>query len=136
MFRPALHDDGVKTVLGRTGNFDGDAVLDILLARPQTAEFVVAKLWREFVSPEPDATEVRRIARMFRGSDYEIKVALRELLLSPAFWAPENRGALIKSPVELVVGTLRAVRLRRSAIRCRWRWSSRSSGRTCSRRRT
>jgi uncharacterized protein (DUF1800 family) len=41
--RPLIHDDGVKTVLGRSGNFDGDAVLDILLAQPQTAEFIVRK---------------------------------------------------------------------------------------------
>ncbi len=108
-WRPALHDDGVKTVLGQSGNFDGDAVLDLLLSRSQTAEFVVAKLWREFVSPEPDATEVRRVARKFHLSNYEIKVALRELLLSPAFWTPENRGALIKSPVDLVVGTMHAL---------------------------
>src|SRR5262245_31090377 len=104
-WRPALHDEGAKTILGRTGNFDGDAVLDILLTRRETAEFLVTKLWREFVSPEPDAAEVRRIARKLYLSNYEIRVALRELLLAPAFWAPANRGALIKSPVDLVVGT-------------------------------
>ena len=108
-WRPTLHDEGTKTVLGRTGNFDGDAVLDILLTRPQTAEFLAAKLWREFVSPEPDSAEVRRIAQKFHLSNYEIKAALRELLLSRAFWAPENRGALIKSPVDLVVGTMHAL---------------------------
>jgi len=108
-WRPGLHDDGTKTVLGRTGRFDGDAVLDLLLERPQTAEFVVAKLWRELVSPEPDPAELRRIAQKFRLSNYEIRVALRELLLAPAFWAPENRAALIKSPVDLVVGTMRAL---------------------------
>jgi len=50
---------------------------------------------------------VRRIAAQFRESDYQVKVALRQLLHSEAFWAPESRGALVKSPVELVVGTLR-----------------------------
>jgi uncharacterized protein (DUF1800 family) len=109
VFRKMLHDDGPKTVLGRTGNFDGDAVLDVLLAQPATAEFVVAKLWREFVSLEPDPREVTRIGTRFRGAGYDIKVALRELVLAPAFWAPENRGALIKSPVDLVVGTMRAL---------------------------
>jgi uncharacterized protein (DUF1800 family) len=111
-FRPFLHDDGPKTVLGRTGKLDGDAVLDILLAQPATAEFVVAKLWREFVSPDPDPAEVRRIAARFRGTGYDIKVALRELLLSEAFWATESRAALVKSPVDLVVGTMRALDFR------------------------
>jgi uncharacterized protein (DUF1800 family) len=109
VFRKMLHDDGPKTVLGRSGSYDGDAVLDLLLAQPGTAEFVVAKLWREFVSPVPETAAVQRIAARFRGARYDVRVALREVFLSPAFWAPENRGALIKSPVDLVVGTLRAL---------------------------
>ena len=108
--RAQVHDDGEKIVLGRSGNFDGDAVLDILLAQPQTAEFIVTKLWREFVSPIPDTAEVKRIARMFRDNRYNIKVALRALLTADAFYAPQNRAALIKSPVELIVGTLRQFR--------------------------
>jgi len=107
MFRRLLHDDGTKTVLGRTGDLDGDAVLDILLSQPQTAEFVVAKLWREFVSLQPDRAEVGRIARLFRDSSYDITVALRAVLVSDAFYAPHNRAGLIKSPVDLIVGTLR-----------------------------
>jgi uncharacterized protein (DUF1800 family) len=107
MFRRLLHDDGTKTVLGRSGHLDGDAVLDILLAQPQTAELIVTKLWREFVSPQPDPAEVRRIARLFRDSGNDIKAALRALLVSDAFYARHNRAALIKSPVDIVVGTLR-----------------------------
>ncbi len=107
VFRRALHDDGSKTVLGSTGRFDGDAVLDLLLARPETAERIVARLWREFVSPDPDPREVARIARRFRESRYDIRAALALLLASDAFYAPENRGALVKSPIDLVVGTLR-----------------------------
>src|SRR5512147_1300138 len=106
VFRRALHDPGEKTVLGRTGRYDGDDVLDLLLARPETAEFVVAKLWREFVSPEPDEREVRRIAADFRRGGYRIKTALAGLFATDAFWAPEHRGVLVKSPVELVAGTL------------------------------
>jgi len=107
VFRRMAHDEGAKTVLGRTGNLDGDAVLDILLAQPQTAEFVVAKLWREFVSPDPDRAGVKRIGRVFRDAGYDIRAALRALLTSDAFYAPQNRAALVKSPVDLVVGTLR-----------------------------
>lgn len=107
LWRPFLHDGGPKTVLGRSGELRGEDVIDILLEQPASAEFIVGKLWKEFVSPQPDAAEVARIARIFRGAGYQIKPALRELLLGAAFWAPENRGALVKSPVDLVVGTLR-----------------------------
>jgi uncharacterized protein (DUF1800 family) len=106
-FYPRLHDDGVKTVLGRTGNLDGDQVLDILLAQPQTAERIVAKLWREFVSPNPDPKEVTRLAGVFRSGHYEIKPLMRAMLLSDAFYATHNRGSLVKSPVDLLVGTVR-----------------------------
>ncbi|RZT98199.1 DUF1800 domain-containing protein [Rivibacter subsaxonicus] len=109
-FRPRRHDHGVKTVLGRSGRFDGDAVLDILLAQPAAPPFVAAKLWREFVSPEPsgaaEQAELERVARRL-GQGWQIAPALRELLLSEAFWAEANRAALIKSPVELVVGSFR-----------------------------
>ena len=111
LFRVMAHDEGVKTVLGRAGNFDGDAVLDILLAQPQTAEFIVCKLWREFVSPEPDAADVRRIASVFRDSHYDIRAALRALLTSDAFYVRKHRATLVKSPVDLVVGTLRQFQL-------------------------
>ena len=107
MFRPQAHDNGEKTVLGKTGFIDGGGVLDILLAQPYTAEFIVGKLWREFVSAEPDPVEVKRIAGVFRDSGYNVRSALRAMLLSDAFYAPPYRATLVKSPVELVVGTLR-----------------------------
>ncbi|HYT96847.1 MAG TPA: DUF1800 domain-containing protein, partial [Casimicrobiaceae bacterium] len=106
-YRPRLHDDGEKTVFGKRGYFDGGAILDLVLERRETAEFIVAKLWREFVSPEPDRPSVERIARAFRASKYDLKVAVRGLLETNAFWAADNRGTLVKSPVEIVVGSLR-----------------------------
>jgi len=106
-FRPFIHDDGVKTVLGKVGNFDGDDVLNILLARPETARFVAGKLWREFVSPTPDPAEVERWAAVFRANHCEIKPLVRAMLMSDAFWDPANRATLVKSPVDVVVGTLR-----------------------------
>ena len=107
VFRRGLHDGGHKTVLGRSGPLDGDAVLDVLLAQPSTAEFVVSKLWREFVSPVPDAARVRPIADEFRSSGWRIDVAVRALLLQPEVIQRSEENALVKSPVELVVGLLR-----------------------------
>ncbi len=108
VWQPDRHDAGTKTVLGETGPFDGDAVLDILLARPETADFVVRKLWREFVSESPDPAQIEPVAARFRASHYDIKVALRGLFLTDAFWDERNRGALVKSPAEFVVGAVRA----------------------------
>ena len=106
-FRPAFHDDAPKTILGRTGNFDGDQTLDILLDQPAAGRFIVDKLWREFVSSTPDEAQVARIAARFKASDYDISGALNDLLMLDAFWAPANWGSLVKSPVDLVVGTVR-----------------------------
>ncbi len=107
MFRRQLHDGGEKVVFGRTGNFDGDAVLDIILAQPASAEFVVRKLWREFVSPQPDEARVKTIAAQFRASGWNITQAVRALLLQPEVIARDEDNALVKSPVELVVGLVR-----------------------------
>ena len=106
-FYPRLHDDGVKTVLGKRGNFEGDAVLDILLHQPQAAELITRKLWREFISPAPEPSEVKRLARIFRSSSYDVKSVMRALLTSEAFYAKQNRAILVKSPVEFMIGTLK-----------------------------
>ena len=101
------HDTGEKTFLGKTGNLSGDDVLTILLAHPRTAETIVEKLWREFVSLKPDANEVSQLANNFRTSGYEIRPLLRSIFLSSAFRDPANRGSLLKSPLDLVIGTFR-----------------------------
>jgi uncharacterized protein (DUF1800 family) len=106
-FKPARHDDSPKTLFGRSANYDMGDAIDQMMAQPAASRFIVGKLWREFVSPKPDAEEVDRIAKRLRASNWRIEVALRELFLSKDFWAASSRGALIKSPVELIVGTLR-----------------------------
>ncbi|SCK29275.1 DUF1800 family protein [Vogesella sp. LIG4] len=104
VYRPRQHDDGSKTVFGRSGNFDGDEVLDLLLARPETSRFITRKLWLYLVSPQVDEQKVQQLAASF-ARDYEIKPLLRKLLLSDAFW--RSAGQQVKSPLELTVGTLR-----------------------------
>lgn len=108
-FRANQHDTGVKEIFGKRGNFNGDDVLRLLLERRETAEFISTKLWREFVSAQADKSGVQQVAGVLRDAGYEIKPALRTLFLSDAFWAQDNRGALVKSPVDLVVGSLRSL---------------------------
>jgi uncharacterized protein (DUF1800 family) len=111
-YRPFIHDDGEKLVFGSRGRYGAEDVLDLLLARPETASFITRKLWREFVSPVPDEQEVKVLAEVFRDSRYDTRALLRAMLLADAFWAPENRASLIKSPVDLVVGTLHTFEIR------------------------
>jgi uncharacterized protein (DUF1800 family) len=106
-FRVQAHDAGEKKVLGQAGNFDGDAVLRILAQRPETARFITTKLWREFVSTQLDAKAIEMIAAKFQASGLDIGVAMTEILAHPAAIAPNNRGTLVKSPVDLVIGTAR-----------------------------
>ena len=109
LWRPAMHDDDEKVILGRRGNFDGDAVLDILLGQPATAQFIARKLWHEFVSPLPEVQQVSRIAAALRGASYEVRPALRAVFMADAFWAPGNRGRLTKAPVDFIIGTSRTL---------------------------
>ena len=109
-FRRPAHDEGTKTVFGVEGKFNGDDIVTLLLQQPATGEFIVAKLWRELVSPEPDAATVAQLAATWRSANYEMKPLLRAMFLSDAFWTPANRGVLVKSPVDLVVGSLRQFR--------------------------
>ena len=102
-----MHDDGAKRFLGTVGLSATDVMRTLLLNR-RTAQFVAEKMWREFVAPTlPPAAEIERVASALRGNDYAIKPALRALFLSAAFWDPANRGAVVKSPVALIVGAHR-----------------------------
>ncbi|MSP20524.1 MAG: DUF1800 domain-containing protein [Alphaproteobacteria bacterium] len=104
-----LHDGGSKKFMGRTGRFDGDDIIDIILQQPQVAEFVTEKLWHDLVSDPADRVEVQRLAKAFRDSKYELKPLVRAILLSDAFRDPQNRGSLVKSPTDLIVGTFRVI---------------------------
>lgn len=108
---PARRDPGKKTVLGVTGPLDDVALVAAVLARPESADFVLGRLWTRFgaAGPPPRDTVVR--LREAYGEGRDVRAAVRALLLDPAFRAPANRGSLVKQPVEYVVGTLRALAL-------------------------
>ncbi|MDO6460009.1 DUF1800 domain-containing protein [Granulosicoccaceae sp. 1_MG-2023] len=106
--RTRQHDAGEKVIFGQRGRFDGDDLVSLILQQPATAEFLVAALWREFISPQPDPQLVSRWAAQLREQHYEIQPLLETIFLSDAFWDPRHRGVLIKSPLQLVAGTLRA----------------------------
>ncbi|ERL99436.1 hypothetical protein HIMB11_00381 [Rhodobacteraceae bacterium HIMB11] len=107
-FKPWDHDKGRKSILGQRGLFKGEQVVDILLSKPEAAEFVTKRFWNVYISEFNNAPEeVSRIATVFRDSEYDIPVLLRTILTSEHFWANENRATVVKSPVDLLIGTIR-----------------------------
>jgi uncharacterized protein (DUF1800 family) len=107
VFRPFIHDNGTKTFLGKTGNFSGDEVLDILLEQHQTAEFITRKIYRFFVNDREDPEKISWLAGRFYQSNYHIGRLMQDIFTSEWFYLPANMGCRIKSPVELIVGIRR-----------------------------
>jgi uncharacterized protein (DUF1800 family) len=112
-FEERLHDNNVKTVLGHQihegGMKDGEEVLDILARDPHTAHHISFELAQRFVSDNPPAALVDRMAQTFLKSDGDIREVLRTMIYSPEFWSKEAYRAKIKTPFELVASATRAV---------------------------
>lgn len=106
VFRRLLHDFDAKTFMGRTGHFDGNDVIHILLEQKQTARFVCQKIYRYFVNEQPDEQQVEAMTEVF-FEDYDIARLMRFTLESDWFYEPRHIGSKIKSPVELTAGILR-----------------------------
>ena len=110
--KPELHDDGHKTFLGRSGNFDGVEIIDIILEQPVTARFIAAKLYRYFVHDDPSAELIAELGKRFQEGGYDIGDLLRTIFVSRDFYSPPAYATQIKSPVHLVVSTYRKLGLR------------------------
>jgi uncharacterized protein (DUF1800 family) len=117
-YREEDHDNGEKTFLGRSGRFNGEEIIDIICQQPATARFIARHLYNFFVADEiqvpswsatppmdPDAIDT--LAQAFQEHHYDIRSVLRVLFNSDFF--KNAQFAKIKSPAELVVGTLRLV---------------------------
>ena len=107
--RPFLHDTGNKTFLGKTGNFDGDDIIDILLEQKQTAKYITQKLYKYFVNDTPEPAKIELLANRFYQSGYDIKKLMTDVYTSDWFYNDKNIGTRIKSPVELLVGIRRLI---------------------------
>lgn len=107
VFRKMQHDNGTKTVLGHSGDFDGDDVLDILLKDKDTAAYITQKIYRFFVNEQVDVSRAEWLANRFYKNDYDISLLLEDIFTSDWFYDEKNVGARIKSPVELIVGIQR-----------------------------
>ena len=114
VFRLAAHDQGEKHILGHVlppggGEQDGVRVIEILSRHPSTARFIATKLARRFVSDDPPPALVERAAKTFRDTDGDIRKVMVTLISSPEFFSREAYRAKIKTPLEIVASSVRAL---------------------------
>ena len=102
--RKFTHDDGDKTFMGKTGNFNGEDIMAMLLDKRETAHFISNKLYKYLVNEIPDPAHVNAMADVFYNGNYEIKPLLEYVFTADWFYDDKNTGNLIKSPVEFLVG--------------------------------
>jgi Protein of unknown function (DUF1800) len=105
------HDDGQKTFLGKTGNFDGVDIIDIILQQPVTARFIAGKVYRYFVRQELSPELQVKLGNVLRNANYNMSPLLETIFLSRDFYSPPSVGTQIKSPVQLAISTFRKLGL-------------------------
>jgi uncharacterized protein (DUF1800 family) len=106
IFNRRQHDGGVKRFLNHIGNFDGNDVLDIILEHPACPKFISSELFAYFVYPDPEPALVELMGHLLKGSKYELRPLLKTMFTSRAFYSSDAIGVQIKSPVQLVTGTV------------------------------
>ncbi len=112
IFKSRQHDYGQKTFMGKTGNFDGTDIIDIILEKRETAQFIATKVYRFFVNDKINAQHINELADVFYASNYNIEAMMRALFESDWFYDVKNMGVKIKSPVVLLAGLMRTLDLR------------------------
>ena len=110
-FNPLQHDNDPKTFLGKTGNWNGDDIVDILVAHPATAQRLCTQLFSYFAYPNPEPEVIDALVQTYYSSGYDVGAILSQMFHSRAFYSDKARFAVIKSPAQYVVGTVKMLGL-------------------------
>lgn len=110
-FQAFNHDDGEKNFFGKTGKFKGEDIIDMILEKRETAQFITTKIYKEFVNEEANPEHIETLAKNFYESDYNIESLKREIYTSGWFYDEKNIGSKVKSPVELLTGLMKSFNL-------------------------
>ena len=112
-FDARLHDPGKQIVMGKKfqsgGIQDGEKLLEMLAKHKSTAKFISAKLARRFVSDNPPPAVVERMAKTFLKTNGDIRAVMQTMIYAPEFWSRQAYRAKVKTPLELVASTARAL---------------------------
>ncbi len=105
--RTFMHDTGTKTIFGKSGNFGPDDVVDLIFSKEEPSKYLAKRLWIAFAYPDPSEADLAPIVQVIKDNKYDLVPALRALFTHPAFYGEQAKFALIKSPAEVAVGTMR-----------------------------
>ncbi|MDA7977289.1 MAG: DUF1800 domain-containing protein [Pirellulales bacterium] len=110
-FNSYQHDEGSKTVLGQTGNWNGEDIIRILLEQPAAAQFLVGKFYRAFISEtdDPSPELIEALAAGYRKHNYNTGWLVERILSSNLFFSEHALGQRVKSPVEMAIGVMRGL---------------------------
>ncbi len=113
---PARHDDGTKTFLGKTGNFTGSDIVEIIFTQPAAARLFAKKLLEFFVYSAPEPALVDAVAALIRKNDFNLQPVMSTVMRSNVFYSDRAYRALVKSPVEFVVGSYQLFGIKQSDL--------------------
>jgi uncharacterized protein (DUF1800 family) len=108
---PRQHDAGQKTFLGKTGNFDGTDIVDIIMQQPATGRFITSRLFTEFANYNPEPDTIDRLVKVWDSSGHSVRDIVRAILVSDEFYSEQSYRGFVRSPVEFVVGAVRALEI-------------------------
>ncbi|HTL30056.1 MAG TPA: DUF1800 domain-containing protein [Tepidisphaeraceae bacterium] len=112
VFRKFDHDEGTKYFFNRSGNFDGDDIVELIMQHPACAPYVASKMFKFFVYEDLEDGLAEALGNLLRENKYEMRPLIQTMLTSKAFYSPRAIGSQIKSPVQLVIGTMRMLDLK------------------------
>lgn len=112
-FNKKQHDGNEKTFLGQRGNFNGEDICKILAGKEATAKHIARKLVTFFSTDDPDDALVERVSDAYIESGRKIQPVLKAIFLDKSFRTVKSYHGKIKSPVELVVGTVKALQVQK-----------------------
>ncbi|HEV7300276.1 MAG TPA: DUF1800 domain-containing protein [Tepidisphaeraceae bacterium] len=116
VFRKYDHDFDDKVFFGRKGKWDGSDVIEIILSRKRCANYIAAKVWAYFVAEPVDDQLAAALGDVLYDARYDVRPLLRTIFTSKGFYDPKVIGSQIKSPVQLVVGTIRQLGLEMPSV--------------------
>lgn len=111
VFHRYEHDDGEKVFMGRRGNFNGDDIIEMILNHPACAPYIAGKMWKYFAYEELEDGLAESLGGLLKENGWELRPLIRTMLTSRGFYQDRAIGSQIKSPAQLVTGTIKLLGL-------------------------